>query len=328
MLKHICKGNLKVDEKVLEELSHKKTKNGVTLAHCCKSGNAHPDSSIGFYAGDLECYDLFAPVTGAIIQFYHGTQDHTRDWTVPDLQIPADFPHDRIRTSRIRVARNLGDYPFPSSMTKEQRLEVEKKVSEVLLKAFGGEYHKITEFEDKALKEKLKCPIFHKDDHYLEASGTFDDWPHGRGIYVSDDRAIVVWVNEEDHMRIQSFQKGFALKEAFKRLADVLNELDKHLKIAVHPRHGYINACPTNCGTGMRMSVHAKFQKIATDVARLKELSSKYGMAVRPEGGEAAEFGNAEWVDISNKIRLGLSESKIAENVHNGIVALMKIDSE
>lgn len=51
-------------------------------------------------------------------------------------------------------------------------------------------------------------------------------------------------------MRIQSFQPGFALKEAFKRLADVLAELDKHLTIAVHPRHGYINACPTNCGTG------------------------------------------------------------------------------
>lgn len=163
MLKNICKGNIKVDEKVLEELKTKQTKNGVTLEYCCKSGNAHPDSSIGFYAGDLETYTVFAPVTSAIIKYYHGTEDHTRDWTVPDLKIPSNFPHDRIRTSRIRVARNLADYPFPSSMTKEQRLEVEKKVSNVLLKAFKGEYHPITDFEtDKELKNKLKVPIFHR----------------------------------------------------------------------------------------------------------------------------------------------------------------------
>jgi len=326
MLGHICKGNVKIDDKVLADLATKKTKNGVTLEYCCKSGNTHHDSSIGFYAGDLETYTLFAPVTTAIIKYYHGTDTHTTDFTVPDLKIPADFPMDRIITSRIRVARNLADYPFPTSMSLAQRLEVEKKISKVLLDAFPGEYHSLKQIEaDPKLKEKFKKNMFHNDDHYLEASGTFNDWPEGRGIYMSSDGYVVVWVGEEDHMRIQSFHPGFTIKLAFERLAAVLKELGKHLKIATHPKHGCINACPTNCGTGMRLSVHANFKNIAKDLNKLKEIASAKGMAVRPEGGESSSFGS-EWLDISNKVRLGVSETKIAEQVHNGIVELFKSD--
>jgi len=268
-------------------------------------------------------------VTQAILKFYHGTDSHTRDLTVPDLKIPENFPSDRIRKSRVRVARNLADYPFPTAMKKVQRIEVEKKVSKVLVDNFGGEYHSLAEIDGNPdLKEKFKKNLFHREDKYLESAGTFGDWPEGRGVYMSQDGGLVVWINKEDHLRIQTFKKGFTIKEAFGRLAEVLGVLDKHLSIASHEKHGYINSCPTNCGTGMRLSVHAQFKNLNKDVNKLKEVSSAKGLAVRPEGGESGSFGNSEWVDISNKVRLGVSESKIAEAVHNGIIDLFKIDAQ
>jgi len=313
----------------LDDLAKKKTKFGVTLEYCLKSGNENPNSEIGMYAGDAECYSIFAPVFDAAMKHYHGTVEHKPDWTIPQLNIPKEAPVDSFKSSRIRVARNLGNYPFPSAMTKDQRLDVEKQVVGVLLQKFGGKYYTIADIEHnpELVKKDLKgVPTFDNADHFLGSAGTYNDWPFGRGIYVSDDRKIVVWVNEEDHMRVQSFENGFALQAAFARLASVLNELEKHVQIAKSEKFGYINSCPTNCGTGMRISVHAKFKNLQNNLDELKKICKERGLAVRPQGGESSTFKEGEYVDISNKVRLGIGESKLVSNVHQGILDLLELD--
>merc|ERR1711933_463330 len=163
--------------------------------------------------------------------------------------------------------------------------------------------------------------------HYLEISGIFDDWPYGRGVFVNDDRSLVIWIGEEDHLRIQTFAKGFAFQKAFELLAAAHGEIEKHVNFAKTEKYGYINACPTNCGTGMRSSIHVKFNNIANDIDALKKIADQYGLAVRPQGGEAASFAKGpQYVDISNKVRLGLGEADIITKVHEGIIKLLDMD--
>ena len=90
----------------------------------------------------------------------------------------------------------------------------------------------------------------------MSAAGGNRDWPEGRGVYISNDRKFIVWVNEEDHMKIISMQAGANFAEVFARLARGVEELDKHLPFVYMEMLGYLSTCPTNVGTGLHASVH------------------------------------------------------------------------
>merc|ERR1711907_413582 len=109
--------------------------------------------------------------------------------------------------------------------------------------------------------ELVKAHIMFKDmaaDTYLAAAGIASDWPYGRGCYVSEDRGFVIWVGEEDHLRIMCMKKATVLNDVFDRLKaalDVVNSIEG-LEFAQSEDYGVVTSCPTNLGTGMRASVH------------------------------------------------------------------------
>ena len=104
--------------------------------------------------------------------------------------------------------------------------------------------------------------LFKGNDKYQESSGLERDWPEARGIFHNEAKTFLVWVNEEDQLRIISMQNGSNIRQVFERLAVAANKIEQKVKFASDEHLGYITSCPSNLGTGMRASVHIHLPKL------------------------------------------------------------------
>ena len=142
-----------------------------------------------------------------------------------------------------------------------------------------------------------------------------------RGIFMNRSRTFVVWVNEEDHIRIISIEKGSNVKQVYKRLVAGIQILEKTLNFVYHEKFGYLTFCPTNIGTGLRASVHVKLPKLAAS-GRLKPLCESLGLQPRGVHGENSQSEGGVY-DISNKVRIGKSEFDLVNSMCVGIKKLL-----
>jgi len=245
---------------------------------------------------------------------------------------------------RVRVGRNLKEFPLPGAMTKEDRVNMELKMCAAFdkLKAmpeYGGGYNSLTpghaNFIDEAAYNQLVADhIMFKDmaaDSYLAAAGIASDWPFGRGCYVSEDKQFVIWVGEEDHLRIMCMFKGTVLNDVFDRLQkalDVVNGIEG-LEFAVSPDYGFVTSCPTNLGTGMRASVHIPLPNLTKDGTdkQAKAIAKPLGLSVRGTGGEHTPIGKDGTCDISPSARFCITEAQIITALYNGL-KLLKAEEE
>ena len=168
-----------------------------------------------------------------------------------------------------------------------------------------------------------------KGDRFLEAAGVNKEWPEGRGIFHNNDKTFLVWVNEEDQLRIISMEKGSDIGSVFSRLCRAVNEIDKQLGFQHTDAHGYLSSCPTNLGTGMRASVHVKIPKASVHPDFLK-ICDEYHIQARGIHGEhsVSTGEDAGVFDISNRRRLGLSEVQCVQDMYNGVKKLLEIEKE
>jgi arginine kinase len=233
---------------------------------------------------------------------------------------------DQIVSTRVRVGRTVKGFPMASKLNREQRCALEAKVKEACLKMDGelaGTYKSLTEMT-KAEKDALieEHILFNDaDDKYLRSAGGYDDWPVGRGIFMNKDKNFIVWVNEEDHIRIISMQKGASLKQVWRRLVNAIHAMETKLEFVCHPKFGHLTFCPTNIGTGLRASVHVKVPKTA-EQGKLNEICG--GMDLQPRGihGEHTESVGGVY-DISNKIRIGRTEWDLINTMWIGVKKLL-----
>lgn len=257
---------------VWEKCKDKKDPYGYTFQQCIFSGCKWTNSGIGVYAGCHEGYYTFAPLFDKIIQDYHGhspSDKHISNMDHTQLRCP-DFPADEdkmINSTRIRVGRNLADYPLGTACTRQQRLEIESKVVGVLQKFDGelkGKYYSLGNMSEADRKQLVADHfLFKGGDKYLESCGLERDWPEARGIFHNDNKTFLVWVNEEDQLRIISMQPGSNIRQVFQRLSTAAAKIEEKAKFANDTHLGYITSCPTNLGTGMRASVHIKLPKLS-----------------------------------------------------------------
>ena len=240
---------------------------------------------------------------------------------------------------RVRVGRNLKAFPLPGAMTKEDRCNMENfmlKAFEKLIEMpeYGGKYCSFTpghpNFVDEAEYQALvDAHIAFKDmsaDTYLLSAGIAKDWPHGRGVYVSEDKGFIIWCGEEDHLRIMCMEKGTVLNKVFDRLKtalDVVNGIEG-LEFAVSPDYGVVTSCPTNLGTGMRASLHIQLPNLTSDGtdAAAKAIAKPLGLSVRGLGGEHTPIGADGTVDISPSARFCIKEAEIITALYKGIEQL------
>ena len=315
---------------IFEALKDKKTRNGFTLEQAINSGVVNPDSSIGVYAGDKESYTLFAPLFDPIIEAYHGfgKEDmHQSNLNPDDLNAPNPDPEGKyIVSTRIRVGRNVDDMPLGPAISREQRNQVESLVVEGLEELEGeleGSYYPLLgmskEIQESLIKDHF---LFKEGDRFLEAAGLNRDWPEGRGIYHNHDKTFLVWVNEEDELRIISMQQGGDIKEVFTRLINAIKRIERKVPFSYSEHLGYITSCPTNLGTAMRASVHIALPKLAKNMEAFKAITDKYHLQIRGIHGEHSESEGGIY-DISNRRRLGITEVQAVQDMVDGVVALI-----
>lgn len=310
----------------------KKTSFGTSIYDCCKSALYFPDSNVGLYAPDTECYDVFSDIFHPVIADYHKVDVATLK-SVHDLGDAAnlvDLPQnmaDQVVSTRVRVGRTVKGFPMAGKMTKEKRLELESKIKEALGKLTGelaGTYQSLVDMTQEAKDALIEEHILYNDadDKYLEAAGGYGDWPSGRGIFMNKDKNFIVWVSEEDHIRIISMQKGASLKQVWGRLVTAIKAMETVLEFERHDKFGYLTFCPTNIGTALRASVHIKVPKMAAN-GKLDEVCKEMDLQPRGIHGEHTESVGGVY-DISNKIRIGRTEWDLINTMWNGVHKLMQ----
>merc|ERR1711973_361954 len=292
---------------------HKTATSGFTLAQAIACAVQFDDQHCGIYAGDEDSYKDFAEVFDPLIQEYHGISadaKHTSDMDVEKINgnIDDDVP---VKSVRIRVGRSIEGFGLSPGITKEQRLEQEK----LMINAFA----------------KLEADL---SGTYYPLTGMERDWPEGRGIYHNKEKTFLVWVNEEDQLRIISMQKGGDVKGVFERLARGINAVQKSVKdesgkdFQVSEKYGYLHSCPTNLGTGMRASVHVDLPGWTKEgLPALKKRCEELQLQPRGTRGESGGQTGITY-DISNKHRLGYSEVQLVQKMIDGVNTLWKEDKD
>lgn len=331
-----CKSLLKkyLSREVLDACKNKKTQLGATLLDCIQSGVENLDSGVGIYAPDAEAYTLFAPIFNPIIEDYHEgfkpTDKHpATDFGDLNTIVNVDPTGKYVVSTRVRCGRSLKGYAFNPCLTEANYKEMEDKVSAIFNTFEGelkGKYHPLTGM-DKATQQQLIDDhfLFKEGDRFLQAANACRYWPTGRGIYHNDNKTFLVWVNEEDHLRIISMQKGGDLKAVFQRLVNAVNAIESKLPFSRDDRLGYLTFCPTNLGTTIRASVHIGLPKLAKDKKVLEDIAAKFNLQVRGTRGEHTESEGGVY-DISNKRRMGLTEYQAVKEMQDGILEMIKME--
>lgn len=311
---------------------------GFTLGKAIACAVDFDNQHCGIYAGDWDSYKDFKDVFDPIIKEYHGIaagSKHTSDMDVSKLKgnIKSEVP---VHSVRIRVGRNIDGFGLSPGITKDQRLGVENLMKHAFKKLPGdlsGNYYPLTGMDEKVRKQLVDDHfLFMSGDPNLKVAGMERDWPEGRGIFHNKDKTFLVWVNEEDQLRIISMQKGGDVKAVFERLARGIKAVGDSVKsesgkvFAFDDQYGFIHSCPTNLGTGMRASVHVDLPGWTKEgLDALKKRCEELKVQPRGTRGESGGQTGVTY-DISNKHRLGYSEVELVQCMIDGVNALYEED--
>lgn len=229
---------------------------------------------------------------------------------------------DIVISTRVRVARNLQNLPFPLLATNQQSAEVLERLTGVLkdqeeLKSFGP-FHVIKldnleELDRRVLVEK-----------HLISPALANESRNG-AVILNEDESVSIMINEEDHLRIQCLYPGFQVREAWDRATALDDIFENKLDYAFDDKRGYLTSCPTNVGTGLRASVmmHLPALVMTQQINRILSAVSQVGLTVRGMYGEGSEaVGNL--FQISNQITLGQTESEIIDNLHSVVLQIIE----
>lgn len=222
--------------------------------------------------------------------------------------------NDVVISTRIRLARNLKDFPFPCKLNSQGREKVIEKVRDDVKKSNSPvasdfsfiKMSELTSSQSVSLVEKrLVSPEFISDTD-------------GRALLISKDECFSIMINEEDHIRLQVITKGLSLEQAYDTADKLDTLLDENLDFAFDEKLGYLTQCPTNLGTGMRASVmlHLPALEKSRAINRIAGNLSKLGLTIRGAHGEGTEPKGALY-QLSNQVTLGISEKAAIENLKN-----------
>ena len=229
-------------------------------------------------------------------------------------------PNSRIvMSSRVRLARNIRGYAFPGWAKKAERIRSMETVQPAVVSlpqmaaAFSDVMDNLTLLDKNILVERHLI----SREHAARNAGS--------GLVLSRDETLCVMINEEDHLRMQSLRPGFQLRQAWTAIDTVDSKLEKKLDYAFTPELGYLTACPTNLGTGIRVSamLHLPGLVLSEQINQIIQAVNKLGLAVRGLYGEGTEaLGNV--FQVSNQMTLGESETDIVEKLTKVVAQIVE----
>ncbi len=237
----------------------------------------------------------------------------------PDEAAKQHGPHSRIvMSSRVRLARNVKAFAFPGWAKKAERvraLEAIRPAIESLPQmsdCFSQSMDNLSQMEKQILVERHLI----SREHAAKSSGS--------GLVLNREETLCVMINEEDHLRMQALRPGLQLKQAWMAIDQVDSKLERRLEYAFNPDLGYLTACPTNLGTGIRVSamLHLPGLVLGEQINQIIQAVNKLGLAVRGLYGEGTEaLGNV--FQVSNQRTLGESESEIVERLNKVLAQII-----
>jgi protein arginine kinase len=229
-------------------------------------------------------------------------------------------PHDRIvMSSRVRLARNIRDASFPGWAKKPERVKTLESILPavsslpVLEGAFAEAMDQLTALDKQLLVERHLI----SREHAAKSVGS--------GVVLNREESFCIMINEEDHLRMQALRPGFQIQEAWQAIDKLDSALEKKLEYAFDNDLGYLTACPTNLGTGIRVSsmLHLPGLVLAEQIDPIIQSVNKLGLAVRGLYGEGTEaLGNV--FQVSNQMTLGESETVIVERLEKVISQIIE----
>src|SRR5262245_61933023 len=230
---------------------------------------------------------------------------------------------DIVMSSRIRLARNLAEFPFISRATPHDRVEIEKLLREKMLGLqASGEllYVNVNELEGLDRQFLVERQLISRE--HAESEGA-------RGVAIDSSEQVSLMINEEDHLRIQCMHSGLDLKGAWEQINRIDDLIEAQVTYAFHPKLGYLTACPTNVGTGVRVSVmlHLPALVITRQIEKVFRSLQKISLAVRGLYGEGSQ-AMGDFYQISNQQTLGRSEQDLIEQVGDVVPALIHYERE
>lgn len=320
---------------IYARLRDKTTPSGWTLDQSIQTGVDNPGhpfiKTVGMVAGDEESYEVFADIFDPVIIERHNGYDprtmrHPTDLDASKIR-NGQFDEKYVLSSRVRTGRSIRGLSMPPACTRAERREVERVTVDALAGLKGdlaGRYYSLTNMTDKEQQQLI-------DDHFLfdkpvspllTSAGMARDWPDARGIWHNNDKTFLIWVNEEDHTRVISMEKGGNMKRVFETFCRGLKEVERLIsekgwEFMWNERLGYILSCPSNLGTGLRAGVHMKLPMLSKD-PRFAKILENLRLQKRGTGGvDTAAVGGV--FDISNLDRLGKSEVELVQVVVDGV---------
>lgn len=217
---------------------------------------------------------------------------------------------DIVISSRIRLARNLADYPFISRASATDRAEIERALRERISRVRDAtelDYIDVDKLEGIDRQFLVERQLISRE--HAEAEGA-------RGVAIDPQERVSLMINEEDHLRIQVMHSGLDLPGAWEQISSIDDLIESQVTYAFNDRLGYLTACPTNVGTGMRVSVmlHLPALVITRQIEKLFRSLQKISLAVRGLYGEGSQ-AMGDFYQISNQITLGRAEIDLVKQV-------------
>lgn len=229
---------------------------------------------------------------------------------------PSGEATDVVLSSRIRLARNIAGFNFLSRATRDDRRQIVRLVRARLLESDlldSLEWHDLSETTSLDRLVLVERRLISKQ----HAKG---DEP--RAVFLSEpDERMAIMVNEEDHLRIQVMRGGMDLEDAYEQIDSIDDRIESVIEYAFCPRFGYLTACPTNVGTGIRVSamLHLPALKLIGEIDKVRRAAKSMNLAVRGFYGEGSE-AVGEIYQISNQTTLGKTERDILSGFSTGIM--------
>lgn len=225
---------------------------------------------------------------------------------------------DIVMSSRVRLARNLAHYPFVGRASETERSEIEGFLRSHLKKTSVGshlEYTNLRSLEDLDRQFLVERQLISRE--HADATGA-------RGVAIDPTEQVSLMINEEDHLRIQCIHSGLDLEAVWAQIRSLDEEIEEVVPYAFHGQWGYLTACPTNVGTGIRVSVmlHLPALVITRQIDKVFRSLHKISLAVRGLYGEGSQaFG--DFYQISNQITLGRTEDELIAQVADVVPVLI-----
>lgn len=325
---------------LFEKLKDKKTHKKYSFSNAIMTGVILPQQEYGVAVGDEESVSLFKELYYPLIKnaqgydpFYsqHPKQLDSSLLNFPD-KVCAEF-EKYLLSCRVRFVRNLSQYSFPPGSSNNDRVEVE----DVFIRAFStfsdkiqGQYYKLADltteqierFRGKGLLLEPPPPF-----HPMTIAGVARSWPYNRGMFITQDDSLALWVNETDHLRLMAFQQGGNIKAAFDKAVLALQQLESGLaplcaKFAFQENLGYISSSLDGFGTGMRPSVIAHLASLSSvsSVDVVKQIAGVYGL-------QAINI-DASTFELSRRSHLGQSEIELLQLFVDGLKRVLHWEIE